>query len=762
MVKSLSRIFFVFCFIIISKSIFSQSQYDNIRLINRVNKYPISNAYAFFFKNGKVVFRDESDYDGYLKSPSQASYDSVLISGVEIKPIKFNNNEVSGILFIESKSELELKQILVTGQILPGSKFNSPFSAKVISSEDIKQKGASNLAEALRSENSIRIVQDPVLGAKLTMLGMQPQDIKILIDGVPVIGKQNGSIDISQLNLANVEKIEAVEGALSVIYGPNATGGVINIVTKRKQQEKWSLGLNSHNESVGQFNQNVNLGLNIKKHMINLSLGRTVFLGWDPNQDSFKFLPKTQTRDYLWNQKEQYFGNLSYAIQLKKSHSIRVKLDAFTERILNRLNPISAYSNYGLDDWYHTKRYNMGVSYNGRINHDINIESNASYMLYHRIFEQNYKQLDNGNLFSLQTTNDYINTLFNRTWISYSKEKSKVKLLAGYEFNMDRAQGVRILDTVKTLYDLGILTSLTYSPFTSLLLQPGIRFTFNSKYFTPIAPSFNIKFNPSKSFNMRFLISRAFVSPDIKELYFEFKDFNHNIIGNENLAVESSTNLQLGFEVKKQKAEKEKYSYNSTLNINFSDKKDAIELVLIKKNLQEFQYKNIGKTRILSIAYNMNINFGNVKSTLGAALIGNNKNFDQIINPKKDVYYGTTEVNTSLSYFEKNSKLNLSLYYKYVGYSAFTSINQATQQLELTSQSPYQIFDITLSRSFFKEKVFLNIGCKNLLDVVNIVQNGSGGNFHNSGSSQPMLWGRSFFIDLKIDLKQATKTNVND
>ncbi|MBK7958435.1 MAG: hypothetical protein IPK03_10150 [Bacteroidetes bacterium] len=156
--------------------------------------------------------------------------------------------------------------------------------------------------------------------------------------------------------------------------------------------------------------------------------------------------------------------------------------------------------------------------------------------------------------------------------------------------------------------------------------------------------------------------------------------------------------------------------------------------------MQEFQYKNIGKTRILSIAYNMNINFGNVKSTLGAALIGNNKNFDQIINPKKDVYYGTTEVNTSLSYFEKNSKLNLSLYYKYVGYSAFTSINQATQQLELTSQSPYQIFDITLSRSFFKEKVFLNIGCKNLLDVVNIVQNGSGGNFHNSGSSQPMLW----------------------
>ena len=97
-----------------------------------------------------------------------------------------------------------------------------------------------------------------------------------------------------------------------------------------------------------------------------------------------------------------------------------------------------------------------------------------------------------------------------------------------------------------------------------------------------------------------------------------------------------------------------------------------------------------------------------------------------------------------------------------MGYSAYTSINQATQQLELTSQEPYQIFDCTLSRSFFKEKVFLNIGCKNILNVINIVQNGSGGNFHNSGSSQPMLWGRTFFIDLKIDLKQAPKSNVND
>ena len=53
-----------------------------------------------------------------------------------------------------------------------------------------------------------------------------------MIDDVAVIGRLNGNIDLSQINLNNVERIEIVEGPLSVEYGTDALAGTINLITK--------------------------------------------------------------------------------------------------------------------------------------------------------------------------------------------------------------------------------------------------------------------------------------------------------------------------------------------------------------------------------------------------------------------------------------------------------------------------------------------------------------------------------------------------
>ena len=58
--------------------------------------------------------------------------------------------------------------------------------------------------------------------------------IQTRFDGIPIIGRKGGQIDISQLNLSNIEKIEIVRGPSSVSYGTNSTGGVINLITKRR------------------------------------------------------------------------------------------------------------------------------------------------------------------------------------------------------------------------------------------------------------------------------------------------------------------------------------------------------------------------------------------------------------------------------------------------------------------------------------------------------------------------------------------------
>ena len=67
----------------------------------------------------------------------------------------------------------------------------------------------------------------------MSVQGLSGENVKILIDGVPVVGRLNGNVDLSQINLTNIERVEIVEGPLSVNYGTNALAGTINLITKK-------------------------------------------------------------------------------------------------------------------------------------------------------------------------------------------------------------------------------------------------------------------------------------------------------------------------------------------------------------------------------------------------------------------------------------------------------------------------------------------------------------------------------------------------
>ena len=87
------------------------------------------------------------------------------------------------------------------------------------------------------------ITQDPALGSSLKIKGLSGNNVKILIDGVPVIGRMGGNIDLSQLNLYNIDHIEMVEGPMSVMYGSDALAGAINIITKENRNSNFGLSL---------------------------------------------------------------------------------------------------------------------------------------------------------------------------------------------------------------------------------------------------------------------------------------------------------------------------------------------------------------------------------------------------------------------------------------------------------------------------------------------------------------------------------------
>ena len=129
-----------------------------------------------------------------------------------------------------------LDEVVVTGSFRPQRADKSIYNIKVVGQKKIEEQGANNLKDLLTNQVNLSITQDPALGSSLKIKGLTGNNVKILVDGVPVIGRMGGNIDLTQLNLYNIDHVEMVEGPMSVIYGSDALAGAINIITKGEQE----------------------------------------------------------------------------------------------------------------------------------------------------------------------------------------------------------------------------------------------------------------------------------------------------------------------------------------------------------------------------------------------------------------------------------------------------------------------------------------------------------------------------------------------
>lgn len=105
----------------------------------------------------------------------------------------------------------------------------------VITRQTIEKMGSRRLDEILKEQTGIAVVNDVSGGARATGIQMQgfgSEYIMILIDGQPMTGRNSGSFDLSRISITNIERIEIVKGASSCLFGSDAMGGAINIITR--------------------------------------------------------------------------------------------------------------------------------------------------------------------------------------------------------------------------------------------------------------------------------------------------------------------------------------------------------------------------------------------------------------------------------------------------------------------------------------------------------------------------------------------------
>ncbi len=104
--------------------------------------------------------------------------------------------------------------------------------------------GSRRLDEVLREQTGLAVVSDLGSGNRavgLQMRGFSAEYITVLIDGQPMAGRNNGNFDLSRISISGIERIEIIKGASSSLYGSEALGGVVNIITKQNSTSMQAL-----------------------------------------------------------------------------------------------------------------------------------------------------------------------------------------------------------------------------------------------------------------------------------------------------------------------------------------------------------------------------------------------------------------------------------------------------------------------------------------------------------------------------------------
>jgi len=633
-----------------------------------------------------------------------------------------------------------IDKVVVTGQNQAISIDNSIYNIKLIGSEKIELQASNNLSELLKNELNISINNDPSTGSSVKLQGVSGENVKILIDGVPVIGRMDGNVDLSQINLDNIDHIEIVEGPMSVIYGSNALAGVINIITKENKYAKVKTTIDTYYETVGTYNANGNIYLRNKKNNIGLNFGRNFFQGYSPDQNS---------RSKQWKPKEQYQTGFYYTYN-NKNFKLKYKTDAFKERLLDRDNPQAPYFNKANDIWFNTIRLNNNLQTDYKFSEYSSFNLLLSYSFYDRTKLKYLKDLTNLETTISPNLSDHDTTIFNayiaRGVYDFNSSNKKISLQLGFDLNKENAQGKRIINKYEEMGDYAIFTSLQWKANERIVFQPAVRYSYNTKYKAPLTPSFNLKYKILKT-NFRASYSRGFRAPSLKELYLYFYDSNHQIEGNDQLKAEKSHNYNIAITHKNIILKK---SVEFRINGFYNKIQDVITLVQVdEENSLHYRNENIGKfesiggtfSTILRPVYFLNISGG----------IAQTGSRDNYFDSKNFIFSTNANASTTLKLFKNTT--TLSVFYKYIG--KYHQYYYSNGELELGYINPYHNMDITFSQKFFKSKFTISGGIKNVFNNVNISGVGVGGeSAHSSQADKLVGYGRTFFVGAKLNLSK--------
>ena len=490
------------------------------------------------------------------------------------------------------KKETEIKEVIVTATKTKKNLKNVPITVQVITSEDIKKSQSTDFKTFLENEFSGINFTYNGGSPNINMMGFGGKYVLFLMNGERMAGETFDNIDYDRIDIDNIERIEIIKGASSSLYGSNAIGGVINIITK---DSKSPLDINAGYLYDSSRDHKANLSIGTKQKWGNLSISSFYKM-----REPYIITDRISTGG-VYNELN-VAGFTNYGISPKLTFNLSPKIDFsltpgyyFSER-----NPGTPAGEIVRDRYYN---YNLGLKTNIKFNDNQNLIVSGAFDRYDkydyfRKINEKEKKYENE---VWRVSSQYNQNLFKKHTLVAGGEVLSEKLLS-FMFKNESTGGRE--------------NAQTYSAFTqqdwvinpAVTIVTGARMDYHSifkQYFT-FRLSGMYKFD--ETMTIRAGYSGGFRSPTLKELYtnwFHPWGGGFQLMGNKNLRPETSDNFNISIDFNFKKL-------NLTFITQYSKIKDKINL---RGNIGDtLRYVNFhGNTDVLSsevsAIYKLNRNF---------------------------------------------------------------------------------------------------------------------------------------------------------
>lgn len=422
--------------------------------------------------------------------------------------------------FTLAESQELLETVVVTATRTPKLLKDVPIITRVISAEEIERADVVHIGELLETElPGLEFSYSMNQQVSLNMQGFGGNSVLFLVDGERLAGETLDNIDYNRLNLDNVARVEIVKGAASSLYGSNAVGGVVNIITK-EPSEPWSVNVNTRYSTLGEKVGSLSAGFKAGK-LSGLTNAQYV------QNDS---IPLKNDGDY-----SKIYGSWNYNIKqqliYKPTDNLKFTGKAgyyFRQRDASE----DVKDNYRDFSGSLKAEYDFGESDNITLSYTFDQYDKSDFLVANR-----------------RDVREYSNVQHNvRALWSHSFGEND-NIVFGGDFMRDYLLSYQFEDGDKMQYTGDLFGQLDWNPTERLNFVSGLRFDyFSDRGLFHASPKLGAMYKIGNC-SVRASYAGGFRAPTLKEMYMSFNMANiFMIYGNPDLEPEESHNFSLSAE----------------------------------------------------------------------------------------------------------------------------------------------------------------------------------------------------------------------